>query len=359
MHTASRRGAVRSALIVAAAIASFGLGAFPAAAPAMLTYVKDPLHPVVYTASGDGSRVKRVGPGSNPRVFGHGLSVAYLHEAPGGMPQLMVSLFGRAPRALMGGWRAPDTSDVTPDGATIAALRGPEVGARDLVLIDVASGNQRVVASGYFSGLSFCPDCPDSAPQLVYAKSARESFPSRSDLYKLSLASGETTRLTDDHRSLDPLWRTGILERGRPAKIVFVKQLGAKRRKYGPKNELFFMNPHGGEVKRLTHTRVGPLALGLFPTEWGAEGRRLLAEFEGQDLSYAVGVEARTGAQHSIGPTGELGFVGSAISSDGETVLGYTGGFDPGARHDVVTVPYKGGRPRIKVRNAFEPDWSR
>ena len=34
----------------------------------------------------------------------------------------------------------------------IAALRGPELGSAALVLIDVASGVQRTVASGYFSG---------------------------------------------------------------------------------------------------------------------------------------------------------------------------------------------------------------
>lgn len=140
-------GRLSSTSIAAIAVAA-ALLALPTAAQAMLTYVKNPLHPVVYTAYGDGSNVKRLGPGSNPRVFGRGLSVAYLHEAPGGAPQLMVSLFGAAPKALMSGWREPDSIDATPDGATIAALRGPEVGRRDLVLIDVATGKQRVVDSG-------------------------------------------------------------------------------------------------------------------------------------------------------------------------------------------------------------------
>ena len=27
--------------------------------------------------------------------------------------------------------------------------------------------------------------------------------------------------------------------------------------------------------------------------------------------------------------------------------------------HDVVTVPYAGGRPTILVRDAFSPDWTR
>src|SRR4029077_4514093 len=130
------------------------LVAAPSAAQAMLTYVKGPLHPIVYTASGDGSSARRLGPGSHPRVFEHGLSVAYLHEAPGMAPELKASILGRAPRTLMTGWREPFYMDVSPDGKTIAALRGPEVGERKLVLIDVDSGAQRVIDSGYFSGIS-------------------------------------------------------------------------------------------------------------------------------------------------------------------------------------------------------------
>ena len=39
------------------------------------------------------------------------------------------------------------------------------------------------------------------------------------------------------------------------------------------------MNPNGTGEKRLTHTKVGQLLLGLFPTAWSANGKQLLAEF--------------------------------------------------------------------------------
>ena len=119
------------------------------------------------------------------------------------------------------------------------------------------------------------------------------------------------------------------------------------------------MNTQGGGVKRLTHTKVDPLLTGLFPTDWSANGERLLAEFEGQDTSYAVTVNPRTGAQRPVYKAVEQGFVGTALSSDGKTVLGFTGGFEPGPGHNVATVPYAGGKPKVLVKNASEPDWSR
>ncbi len=313
-------------------------------------YVKNPLHPVIFDSNSG-----RIAAGSNPRILDGGTSVAWLREGPGQAPELRVRLGSEPAKTILTNWREPAYMD-DQDGL-VAALRGPEVGRRELVVVDLATGGVRVLDSGYFSGLSFCPDCGE--PQLVYSKAEREGFPPRSDIYRIAVNGGSPQRLTHDQRSLDPLWRPGILERARPSKIVFVKQLGAKRRKYGPKNELYSMKAEGGEVRRLTHTRVGPLSLGLFPTAWSAEGKHLLAEFEGQDTSYAVGVDYRTGRQHPIAAVGERGFVGTAISGDGETVLGYTGGFDPQAPHNVAVAPFAGGRPRVKVRNAFEPDWYR
>jgi Tol biopolymer transport system component len=256
---------------------------------------------------------------------------------------------GGASRAVLTGLRDSFNLAFSPDSKTVAALRGPELGKRKLVLVDVVSGTTlRTVASGYFSGFSFSPD----GSELVYAKANSEKFPPRSDVYTAPTAGGKSIQVAKDHISQSPLW-------GPTGKIAFVKQLGAKQRKYGPKNELFLMNPNGSRVKRLTHTVVDPLLLGLVPTEWSTDGKKLLAEFGGQDTSYAVTVNPKTGAQRRIGPSGEQGFVGTALSGDGTTVLGFVGGFEPGPNHAVVTVPYGGGKPKTLVKNGFEPDWSR
>jgi Tol biopolymer transport system component len=328
------------------------VAAAPAAAQATLVFVRDPLHSVVFAAADDGSGQHRVATGSNPQISPDGKTVAYYgqQKAHGYRPELMVAATdgSASPRRLLAGWREPYLFDWAPDSSTVAALGGPEVGSKRLLLIDVASGTQRTVARGYFSGFSFAPE----GGQLVYSKAGSEKYPPHSDLYRVDLTSGKAVRLTKDHRSQFPLW-------GPNGQIVFVKLLGEKQRRYGPKNELYLMNPNGGQVRRLTHTKVDQLLQGLYPTQWSADGKRLLAEFEGQDTSYAVRVNPQTGAQHPVGEAGERGLVGTALSADGRAVLGATGGFEPGPGHNVVSVPYGGGKAKLLVPNAFTPDWSR
>jgi dipeptidyl aminopeptidase/acylaminoacyl peptidase len=323
--------------------------ALPAAAGATLAYVKNPLHAAVFVAEDNGSNPHKVGSGHDPRVSPNGQLVAYLHEGANSAQELKVaSTAGGGGKTVMANLQEAFYLAWSPDSTKIAALRGSFVGKRKLVVIDVASGTQRILAQGFFSGFSFSPD----GSELVYSHAGSEKYPPRSDVFRVSIAGGKPVALTHDHRSLDPLW-------GPTGQIVFVKQLGASKRKYGPKNELYLMNPQGKGVKRLTHTKVDPLLIGLFPTDWSADGQRLLAEFEGQDTSYAVTVNPKTGAQRAVAGKAEQGFVGTALSSDGSLVLGFNGGFDPGLRnHKVQTVPYSGGKPKTLVKEAFEPDWS-
>jgi hypothetical protein len=338
------------------ALAIAALLALPAGASATLSYVKNPFNSTVFVASDDGSGAKKVEAGHNPHVAPNGLSVAYLHEGPRNAQELKIAPATGSPgKALMGNLREAFYVTWSPDSKTIAALRGPELGKRNLVLIDVATGLQSVIATGFFSGFSFSPD----GTEIAYAVAKSEKYPPRSDVFRfpvpipgvVNVRAPEAVRLTSDHRSSQPLWG--------PQKIVFVKTLG-KNRRYGPKNELYLMNPQGKGVKRLTHTKVPPLLQGLFPTDWSADGNRLLTEFQGQDTSYAVVVNPKTGAQRPVAETGESGFVGTDLSADGSLVLGFNGGFDVGLRNNKVqTVPYGGGKPKTLVKEAFEPSWSR
>lgn len=332
------------------ALVLVALLALPAAAQATLAYVKNPFHTTVYVANDDGSAPHKVAAGRAPHVSPNGEFVQYVHEGPKFAQELKVAAAsGGGGRTLMTNFREPYFVAWSPDSTMIAAQRGGELGKRKLVLIDVATGTQRVVAQGFFSGFSFSPD----GTELVYSRSGSERYPPRSDVFRVPVAGGNAVQLTNDHRSLDPLW-------GPNDQIVFAKLLGAKTRKYGPKNELFLMDPQGQGVKQLTHTKVDPLLQGLFPTDWSADGKRLLTEFQGQDTSYAVVVNPQTGAQRPVDKTGEQGFVGTALSADGTVVLGFNGGFDPGLRnHKVQTVPYSGGKPRTLVKEALEPDWNR
>jgi Tol biopolymer transport system component len=331
----------------------------PATSRATLVFTRNPLNSAVYVANDNGSAARKVGLGSSPRVSPDGQTVIFYRVGNGNQPaDLMVAAAaGGAPKKLLSGWQDPFVFTWSSDSSTIAVLRGPEVGKQRLVTVDLATGEQHTVDHGYFSGASFAPG---GSEQLVYAKAASESFPPRSDIYRIdilppgaeSIAAEEPQQLTTDHRSFSPLWGPG-------GRVALVKHLGEKSRKYGPKNDLFLMNPNGTQVKRLTHTKVDPLLSGLSPTEWSANGNRLLAEFGGQDTSYAVTVNPKTGAERALTKEREVGFVGTALSSDGKLVLGSLGGFEPGPGHKVVSIPYAGGKPTVLANNASEPDWSR
>lgn len=353
MPTMKKLSLVLSALVLAALLA------VPAAAQATLAYVRNPLHPTVFVAGDDGSGAKKLVAGENPHVSPDGKIVALLHRGTSAKSQpemVLAPSDGSAPPAVLAkGWRQPEIFAWSPDSQLVVAVLGPELGKQRLVLIDTVTGAQRTIAHGFFNGVSFSP----SGGELVYAMAGSEKFPPRSDVYRIevlppgavSVKAVVPQRLTKDHNSAYPLWG--------PQKIVFVKTVDAQKRKYGPKNELYLMSPQGKGVKRLTHTKVDPLLQGLFPTAWSASGNQLLAEFEGQDTSYAVAVSPKTGKQRAVAESGESGFVGTALSADGTEILGYTGGFDPGANHKVVSVPYANGRVKVLAKNAFEPSWSR
>lgn len=322
--------------------------ALPAAVQASLTFVRGEANRAVYVAKDNGTDIRKIGPGDSPHMAPDGSSVAYFDEGPAHSTNLKLAPVAGGPaKTLMQSWREPFYLEFSPNGEQILALRGAELGKRKLVLITIADGTQKVLASGYFHGFGFDPE----GNQVVYAKSNSENFPPRSNIYLVSAAGGKAKALTTDGRSLAPLW-------GPTGKIAFVKQIEANKRQYSPKNEIYLMNENGKGVKRLTHTKVDPLLLGLYPTAWTGDGKRILAEFQGQDTSYAVGVNAVTGAQKPIGPAGEQGFVGTALSSNGKTVLGFEGGFEGGNKRTVVTRPFNGGKAKVLVKNAYEPDWS-
>jgi Tol biopolymer transport system component len=329
----------------------------PATSQATLVFTRNPLSPTIYVAKDNGAGARKIGAGSNPRVSPDGQTIVFYRSGKGKQPSELITVpaAGGTPRRLASGWQDPFVFAWSADSSTIAVLLGPEVGKQRLTTIDLATGIEQTIAAGFFSGVSFAPH----GGQLVFARSNAE-FGTASDVYRIdllppgavSVAAVLPVALTSDHRSSSPLW-------GPNEQIVFVKHLSEKSRKYGPKNDLFLIRPTGKGVKRLTHTKVEPLLSGLSPTEWSASGNRLLAEFGGQDTSYAVTVNPKTGAERALTKEREVGFVGTALSRDGKLVLGSLGGFEPGPGHKVVSIPYMGGKPKVLANNASEPDWSR
>ncbi len=334
--------ALRSAAPLAVALALIA----PASAGATLVFTRNPLHPAVFAAHDDGKGIDRLGTGSNPHVSPDGNSIVYL--SAGRQPEMVLAkTSGGSSRTLLKNWREPFSVAFSPDSKLLAAERGAEFGKRKLVVVDLASGKQTVIAQGFFSGFSFSPD----SSEVLYSKSGR-AFSSSGDIFRVGSAGGKAVALTHDHHSIAPLW-------GPNNRVVFDRVRNLKS-DVGPKAQLFLINPDAGAVKQLTHTHVPPLIFGLSPVDWSANGSRLLAEYGGEDTSYAVTVNPHSGAERKVIPgDSEQGFIGAALSADGKFVLGTTGGEEPGPDHHIAVVPYSGGKPKVIVANGYQPNWSR
>lgn len=341
--------------LILAGLAIAALLVLPAAANATLAYTKftkGMWQTHVYYAQDNGKGAHEIGLGRNAHISPNGELVAYERETKASLPEMkLYSIETGKTTTLFTDWREGFIFAWSPDSRLIAALRGGFNDPANLVVAEAESGRVQKVATGYVNGVSFAPE----SDEIVYGISKTEAYPLKSDIFRYMLRSkAAPIALSHDHNSAYPLW-------GPNGQIVFARQLGAKQRQYGPKNELYLMNEEGGQISRLTKTTVSPLAQGLSPLGWSESGKQLLTEFNGEDMSYAVAVDPITGAQKALTKNPETGFTGSAISADGKTVLGTTGIPFSGSKNEqpkVVTVPFKGGKQTVLVKNALEPSWS-
>jgi Tol biopolymer transport system component len=332
----------------AALVAIVALLALPTAAGATLAYTKGFSKPHVYYAENSGKGEHQIGLGRNPKISPDGETVIYEKETKSGAEMRLYSVAQGKGQRLMNPWRESYVFAWSPDSTQIAALQGPLNGKATLIVINLENGKRTKVASGYFNGVSFSPE----SNEIVYGQASTPDYPPKSDIFKYSLETGKAVKLSHNQNSVYPLW-------GPTGQIVFARQLGAKSRKYGPANQLFVMNEEGQRISQVTQTEVNPFAQGLSPIGFSENGNRLLTEFGGQDQSYAVAVNMVSGQEKALTDDPEMGFVGSAISPDGTTVLGTTGlGFGGNPHPKVVTVPWNGGKQKVLVNGAYEPTWS-
>jgi Tol biopolymer transport system component len=312
------------------------------AAQAELVYVKNPnsARPQVWLAQDDGSGARRVGTGIAPTISDDGTWVAW--RSFGTREKVMlVRASGGTPRRVA---RSVAVGEIrfSPDSTRLGfAIRGR------LVVRDLVARESFTVGTGSIKGFSFSPD----SRAIVYGTSGKlDAFDAPSDLYTLELNSDGKTRVTRDRKSLNPLWAPN-------GTIIHDRQ--TRRTGDAPKYNLFAINPDGGSLRRITSLKIPPLLSGLVPVELSADGKRLLAMFTGQDTAVGFKVNPASGRAQRLSDDFESGFVGTDITADGRTVLGMTGGADPSARHDVVAMPWGGGKPKVLVRRATTPDWTR
>jgi hypothetical protein len=335
--------------LLAAVLAAALLLALAPAAGATLVYQTGITRTTVWVASDDGSDARRLVAGRNPVISPDGQTVAYGNRFTGDAQELwMIPAAGGAARTVLRDWQTGPFA-WSPDSRFVVTQAGPAAGAQRLVLIEVATGAVRTIATGYFSGASFSPD----STQLVYGRSRSERLFRPTNIEIVPVAGGAPRRLTTDGRSIYPLWG--------PAQIAYVRwsrPTGRQRKIDGPKYHLWLMAPDGTGARQLTHGRIPFLLTGLTPTAWSADGTRLLAQFGGQDTSYPVTVDPATGRRRQVVRQTENGMLATGLSRDGSTILGMTQSFEA-ARGEVVTVPYTGSRATVLVRRATLPSWNR
>jgi hypothetical protein len=336
---------MRMTVILAAVIAA---AVWAAPAQAKLVYVKDAggAEPVIYVSGDRGGDPRRLGIGRAPTISPDGHWVAFVTLPPAGseMNGVVLLRLEAGSRQLVMRSRSINSLRFSPDSSKLAAIAG----GKRLRVYDIASHRVRVAAAGEIRGYSFSPD----STRVVVGRARGERFQAPSDLFTGPALGGEKlVRITDLGRAMNPVWG--------PEEIVFDRF--RMRRDDAPAFNLWGVAPTAGSaLRQLTGLTIPPLVSGLVPLEFSADGRRLLAVFTGQDTQVGFTVATRTGRTRALSKNFESGLVGFDISANGKRILAHSGGGDPGAAHDVLSVPYDGhGAPKLLVANAAYPDWTR
>ncbi len=334
---------MRTTVILAA---SFAAAVWAAPAQAKMVYVKNAggVEPAVYVAGDRGKNPQRLGIGRAPTIAPNGQWVAFITSPP--REELETVLL----KKLDSG-----TQRIVMSADSISGLRfsadsgklGAITGGKRVRVFDIAADELTTAARGHIRGYSFSPD----SDRIVVGRARRDRLQAASDLFiGPALGGRRLTQVTDFGRAMNPVWG--------PDEILFDRF--RRRRGDAPAFNLWAVQPAAdGELRRLTALTIPRLVSGLVPLEFSSNGRRVLSVFTGQNTEVGFTVQTRTGKTRALSRDFERGIVGFDLSADGKRILAHTGGWDPSAAHDVVSVPYRGGRPKVLVEDAAYPDWTR
>ena len=255
----------------------------------------------------------------------------------------MIVRTGGGPRGGSPARRRSATFRFSPDSRKLG------IALRDrLVVHDPARRRTIQIARGSgFRGFSFSPD----SKSVVWARADRwaPSYDAPSDLLP---AQPQRRR----GAAADDATGARATRSGRGAGSCSTSRRPAARAAF-PAWEIHELPWDGSDEQQLTDASVpiDDITYGLRPEALDADGVRLLAALVGQSRYDAYAVDLAEGGVRKLGAD----LVPGGISRDGSTLLLQTNGIEPDARHDIVTMPWDGGRTTVLVRNARTPTWSR
>ena len=338
------------ALLAAMAI---GGGAASASAPqskSYIAYTSGGNSSAVWIANANGSDPHRIAAGEEPLISPNGAYVAIQHFASSGVA---LELYSTAGKLLAGYFNSAKDSATalawSPNSRYLAvSLSSTSTkGGGALGLIDTSTLKSRVVATGDIAGASFNP----AGTQLVFGLSHSVQLSTPTNLYVAGVTGGGTAQLTTNGDSFEPVWaRSGIVfDRSTPRGVS-----------KAPIYQLWI--DVAGKLRQLTRLRVPALLSGLAPLAASADGNRLIAEYGGEDTSYAWTVQL---SPFQVKPLNVAGqpvnaeqVQGSQISSDGKRLLVDVGSLEEAPdKGEVETVSFAGGTP-TKLAHGSQPSWS-
>jgi hypothetical protein len=340
------RWAAAIAVIVAALALAIGVavssGSGSSFGVAYVTGAQD-AQPAVWFTNANGSHPRRLGPGDQPLVAPDGSIVA----ASGGPGLVLYSTSGGGTHRYFG---SPGTTAVasafSPDSrylAVVLASTDPSSAASSaLAVIDTSTFGHRILVHGQIYGASFAPDGSD---RIAYASAPSPALAAPVDVHLIGADGSGSVQLTHDGRSLNPVW-------GQPWIAFDHERL---RRDAEPAYQVWTMARDGSGARRLTGLAVPALCDGLVPLGVSGDGRRLLAEYVGQDSSEAWLLTLADGRAAPLG----TGLTGAALSRSGASALVVRGGFlGPPDQGVVESLPLNGGSPRVLAAHGSEPSWN-
>ena len=341
-----RHGGERTRVTVAAAtltpvrtlgalVATLMLLALAGAAEARpaLTYSTGSLSPTVWLANANGKQARRLGQGSEPLIAPSGSAVAATATGTKG-PALLIYRPGSSTQHYFSLGKVNAVAQAwSPDSRYLAVgLDGVSTSGKGsgLAVIDTKTNKVTTIANGSDCGVSFAPRRPD---RLVYA-GARGSFACLNrhvNVFTVTASGAGRRQLSHDGLSLNPVWG--------PRSIAFDRAT-IRGTTEAPEYQVWLMRSDGSHLRQVTHMQIGPLAVGLVPLSFSANGNRLLTAFEGQDTSETWTIQFPSGQVHQLTIRGDSVQAGG-ISRDGRTVLVDFGGFEASPSHGTVaTLPF-------------------
>jgi hypothetical protein len=354
------RGLTKAAGAIAASaalLAITGVAGAAAASPAAIAYEVSGRSEQVWAVDAGGTGRVHLGPGEQPLVSPNGQMVAASRFGSSGRALIVYSTVGKPTQEYVNLAQTAATALAwSPDSRylavqltdTTASSTATDPGAGGVAILDTATDTITRVARGFVFGASFDP-VAGATERLAYGLSHAQTLTAPTAIDTINADGTGRTQITHDGRSLAPVWG--------PHGIAYDRE--RFRGQNAPVYNIWLMDADGSHRTQITHVPVGPLVDGLIPLAFSATGRRMIAEFVGEDTSegYTVSVTAHTAAPIRIAHHSSVNADG--ISADGRTLLVTLDAFEnPTAEGKVATAPFAGGQPTILARHAGFATWN-